>query len=77
MLSALFIDPYINPWRIVFYVVSVILILLVPFQPALPDTSVGLSENKFVKRQLKRQKSKTTRRLRTFLRRGLFQRHGD
>ncbi len=77
MLSATFVDPYINPWRIVFFLGSVLLILLVPFQPALPDTSVGLSENKFVKRQIKRQKSKTTRRLRTFLRRGLMQRHGD
>ena len=76
MLSAWQIDPYINPWRIAFFLVSVLLILLVPFQPALPDTSVGLSENKFVKRQIKRQKSRTTRRIRSMLRKSLWRRHG-
>lgn len=77
LVSWRFLDPYINPWRVVFFVASALLVLLIPFQPAIPEAQVDLTQNRFVDRQIKRQKNRGKRLLRTRIRNLWRNRGGD
>ena len=77
LVSWQFLDPYINDWRLVFFVAAALLVLLIPFQPALPEARVDISENRLVSRQIKRQKNRGKRRLHTMVRNLWRNRGGD
>ena len=76
MLSAIFIDPYINPWRIVFFLLPLLFVItIVPLQSSMPEVKVNTGGNKYVKRTIKMQKSRVLRGLRRKLKQGLHQRN--
>lgn len=77
LVSWYFLDPYINNWRIAFFVGMVLLLLLIPFQPAVPEAAVDLTQNRLVGRQVKRQKNRGKRKLRTLVRNLWGNRGGD
>lgn len=81
MLSKFFIDPYINPWRVAFFLLPVLFVLtIVPLQSSISDarmsnagakSSKGGTGNRYVDRQVKRQKSRLLRKIQNKIRRGI------
>ncbi len=78
MLSAIFIDPYINPLRIVFFLLPLLFVItIVPLQSSMPEVKVNTGSNKYVKRTIKMQRSRVLRGLRRKLKQGLRYRNGS
>ncbi|MCG8415601.1 MAG: hypothetical protein MI746_15405 [Pseudomonadales bacterium] len=77
VLSALFIDPYLNWWRIAYFVVPLLFVLLVvPLQNTSPQQmSVNVKGNKFINRSMKRGRSRVVRGLRRSLRKAIWSRN--
>ncbi|MFT4861929.1 MAG: hypothetical protein ACI95C_001141 [Pseudohongiellaceae bacterium] len=76
MLSAIFIDPYINPLRIVFFLLPLLFVItIVPLQSSMPEVKVNTGSNKYVKRTIKMQRSRVLRGLRRKLKQGLRHRN--
>ena len=62
----IWIDPYISWWRVAFFLAPILVwVIAGSFQHSAPSVSVNLSGNKYLSRQLKRQKSRGLRRVRT------------
>ena len=79
MLSRIFIDPYINPWRIVFFLLPILIVFfIVPLQSAVPSVNVSpnITGNRYVKRKIKMQKSRVLRSLRRKVKQGIWN-HND
>jgi hypothetical protein len=72
MLSAIFIDPYINQWRIVFFLVPLLFVVtIVPMQnSSMPNVKVNLTGNRYIKRRMKMQRSRVLRGLRRKVKQG-------
>ena len=75
MVSCTFIDPYINPLRIAFFVLPIIIVFfIVPLQSSAPAVSVSpnITGNRYVKREIKKQKSRVLRGLRRKVKQGIW-----
>lgn len=73
MLSANFIDPYINSWRIVFFLLPILFVIaIVPLQSSMPDVKVNVTGNKYMNRKVKMQKKRILRGLGKKIKRGIW-----
>lgn len=72
MLSAIFIDPFINQWRIVFFLLPFLFVVtIVPMQnSSMPDVKVNLTGNRYIKRRMKMQRSRVLRGMRRKMKQG-------
>ncbi len=77
VMSAIFIDPNLNWWRIAYFVVPLMFVMLVvPLQnTSPPQVSMNLKGNRYVNRGLKRGRSRIVRGLRRSIRKAIWSRN--